>query len=260
MSERLQLDCDAVDELDAAMALDAITPDERRAIAEHLEGCPRPHQLVRSLLGFGVALASALEPVPPSPGLRERVLRSAAATAQDHRPSGAPADAAAPRRPPEPAVPRGWLAWLSPGLARGMAAAGVAAAVVLAVWNVTLQTEVSEADRITIALAEASAVYPVTGEAGQGLLLDTPDGPRFLAARLETPAPGSLYELWLIGADGVPVDVGVVTDADGVALVPLEEDLAGYVTFAVTLETARVDAPTTTPVLVADIGDAGSGS
>lgn len=257
------LDCDLVDELDAAIALDAISPDERRAVADHLEGCTQPHERVRSLLGAGVALASALEPVTPSPALRERVMRSAAATVQDHSPGLAQPGVAQPGaeqvvEAPQARPRRGWLDWLSPGFARGLATAAVAAVAVLAVWNLTLQAQLSDADRIRTALAQTEAVYPVTGEAGQGLLLDTPDGPRFLASRLETPPSGSLYVLWLIGADGVPVDVGVVTGDEGIALVPLDDDLAGYTTFAATLEAERVDAPTTTPVLVATIGGEGS--
>jgi len=255
MSDEMRLDCDTVDELDAAIALEAITPDERRAIADHLASCSRPHERVRSLLGAGVALASALEPVAPSLDLRARVMRSVAATAQDHRPA-----AAAQRTVPEAPPHHGWLDWLSPGVARGLAGLGVAAAAVLLVWNVTLQGQVSESDRIRTALADAQAIYPVTGEAGQGLLIDTPAGPRFLAARLERPPSGTLYVLWLIGADGVPVDVGVVTGEEGVALVPLDKELADYTTFAVTVETARVDAPTTPPVLVATIHGDGSGS
>jgi len=260
MNEQTPVACDVVDALDAAIALDAITPEERRAIAEHLETCPQPHEQVRSLLGAGVALASALAPVEPSPALRERLMRSVAATAQDHREGVAPSDAGAPARALRGPAPRGWLDWLSPGFARGLAAVAVATVAVLAVWNITLQAQVAESDRIRTALADAGAIYPVTGEAGQGLLLDTPEGPRFLAAHLEAPPTGSLYVLWLIGADGVPVDVGVMTGEEGVALVPLEDALGDATTFAVTVETARVDAPTTAPVLVATIGGPAPGS
>jgi anti-sigma-K factor RskA len=261
MSDLRHLDCDVVDELDGVIALEAIAPDERPAIADHLESCPRPHERVRSLLGAGVALASALEPVAPSPVLRERLMASAAATPQDHA-AALPAARAAPDpgAEREPARRRGWLDWLSPGLARGLAAAALAGVVVLGTWNVTLQGQVAESERIAAAIASARAVYPVTGEAGRALLLDTPDGPRFLAASLETPPSGSLYVLWLIDADGVPVDVGVVTGDEAVGLVPVEEDLGGYTTFAVTVETARVEAPTSAPVLVAAIGADAPGS
>jgi anti-sigma-K factor RskA len=187
-------------------------------------------------------------------------MRSVAATAQDHREGGQRSDTRTPGPTRDAHTSGGWLGWLSPRWARGLAAASLAAVAALAAWNVTLQAQLDDSNRITRAVAEARAIYPVTGDAGRGLLLDTPDGPRFLAAHLETPPSGSLYVMWLIGPDGVPVDVGVVTGAEGVALVPLDEGLAEYTTFAVTVETARVDAPTTAPVLVAAIGGAESGS
>jgi anti-sigma-K factor RskA len=248
MTFERRLDCAGVDELDAALAIGAISPDERRAVTEHLETCPEPHAELRSLLGIDVVLAASLEPVDPSPRLRERVMASVAATAQEHRASTAAPEA--PRAAPR----RGWLDWLTPGVARGVAAAGFAAALVLAVWNVGLQAQVSDAERIQAAIADARAVYPVTGDAGQGLLLDTPDGPHFLAGRLDEPPVGSLYELWLIGEDGVPVDVGIIVETDEVALVPLEGELADFTTFAMTVEEERVDAPTSDPVMVASIG------
>jgi anti-sigma-K factor RskA len=251
-----RLDHAAVDELAAAFALGALTPDEERAVAEHLATCEQPHTEARSLVGAGSVLAASLDPVTPSASLRDRILASAAATPQERvgpeaqqrgLPGAAPPAVAPPAR-------RGWFDWLSPGLSRGIAAMSVAAALVLAIWNVGLQTQVGDANRITQALADARVVYPVTGDAGQGLLLDTPDGPLFLAARLERPPAGRLYELWIIGADGVPVDVGVVTETDRVALVPVEGDLEPGEVFAVTVETSRVPAPTSDPVLIAVIG------
>lgn len=250
MSSEPRLDCAGVDELDAAFAVDAVSADERRAVVAHLETCQRLHVELRTLLGIGLMLASALEPVDPSPTLRERLMASVAASAQEHRPAGT-----SPEAPRAAAAPlRGWLDWLTPGVARGVAAVGFAAALILAVWNVGLQAQVSDAQRIQAAIADARAVYPVTGEAGQGLLLDTPEGPLFLAARLDEPPVGSLYELWLIDAEGNPVDAGIIVETDDVALVPLEGELSDFATFAMTVEEERVEAPTSTPVMVASIG------
>jgi HrpA-like RNA helicase len=58
----------------------------------------------------------------------------------------------------------------------------------------------------------------------------------------------------LLDAAGTPVAVGTFTDTSGaVAVLPVEKDLSGYATFAVTVEAKRVDAPTTTPVMVGDL-------
>lgn len=254
MSRPASVDCERVDELAGAVALGAVDPDEQRAVASHLDSCERPHVELRELIGVSGLLAATLEPIAPSPQLRARVMASVAATRQEHAPASDAQPAAEPSR-----RGRGWLGWLTPSASRGLAAAALAAFVVLAAWNVGLQGELGRSREITQALADARAVYPVSGEAGRGLLLDTPDGPRFLTTGLEPPPSGRLYELWLIGEDGVPVDVGVV-GGDGVAVVPVEDDLAGYVTFAVTVEAERVDAPTSDPVMVADIGSQATGS
>jgi anti-sigma-K factor RskA len=254
MSDWHPLDCEAIDELGAAFGLGAVAPEEQRAIVDHLESCTRPHDAVRSTLGAGLILAAAADPVDPSPALRQRLMASVSATPQEHRaaPAAAPFRASVSTR-------RGWLDWLSPGMARGLAAASLAAVVLLGAWNVALQAQLGSSQAITSALRDARAVYTVSGEAGQGLLIDALDGPRFLATNLASPPSDRLYVLWLIGEDDVPVDVGVlVAEGESLALVPIEDDLEGYVTFAVTVESARVDAPTTEPVLVATLEAGGS--
>ena len=249
--------CERVDELAGAAALGALERDEERALLEHVESCTQPHAELRSILGMGPALASALEPIAPSPALRDRVMASVAATAQEHAPAPGvamlPSPAIAEERHP------GWLDWLSPGWARGLAAAALLAVVVLGAWNVAMQGQMAEARRVADALAGAETVYSVTGQAGRGLLLDTPEGPRFLATDLAEAPSGRLYELWLIPTEGTPVDVGVLGAGDtDMVLVPLDDDLAGYATFAVTLEESRVETPTSDPVLVASLDTAGS--
>jgi hypothetical protein len=63
-----------------------------------------------------------------------------------------------------------------------------------------------------------------------------------------------IYELWLIGADKVAVAVGAYGGSHGpVDVVRLERGLAGYQTFAVTVEARRVATPTSQPVLVASL-------
>jgi hypothetical protein len=51
------------------------------------------------------------------------------------------------------------------------------------------------------------------------------------------------------------VDVGTFHPGDAaVAVVPVDRDLSGFTTFAVTVESHRVSAPTTDPVMVGTIG------
>ena len=77
------MDHAAVDELGAAYALDALEPDEARAVREHLATCSESHAELRALLGADQILAASLEPMEPSPALRERVMASIERTAQD---------------------------------------------------------------------------------------------------------------------------------------------------------------------------------
>lgn len=252
MSDRL--DCEAVDELDAAFAFGALGEDEARAVAEHLASCDQPHQQLRAFVGAAEVLAMSADPVPPGPGLRDRLMASIERTAQEHR---VPPVSAAPAS--DRASGRGWLDWLSPHVARPLAVAAVVALLAVAGWNLALQSQIGERDRALRAVAAAisggEAAVRVDGSAGRGYLVDTPgSGAALVIADLTTLPADQLYELWLLDAAGTPVAVGTFTPgSDAVAVVPVDRDLAGYATFAVTVEAERVDAPTRQPVMLGDL-------
>lgn len=242
MSDRAtRLDCAAVDEIAAAYLLGAVDPDEERLVTEHLASCRAPHAELRDGVP-GEVLAMALAPVEPSLELRERLMASIARTPQEH--------AAPPVVERAPTTRGGLLGWLSPGWARGLAAAGAAAVLALAAWNIGLQAELDASRAVARAIAEAEAVHSVTGEAGRGLLLDTGAGAAFVPAELDDLPADRLYEAWLIPAGGAPVAVGTFRPGDGPMLVPLDQGLEGFATFALTIERERVAAPTGDPVLV----------
>jgi anti-sigma-K factor RskA len=247
----LRLTCQNVDELAGALAIGAVDADEARAAREHLETCPEPHTELRSLLGADAVLAAGLEPIQPSSGLRDRLMRSAAA---------------APRRAPvvagdraQPRARRGWLDWLSPQVARRLAFAAVAAFVAVGIWGVMLSGQLADRDRalrdVAAAISGGQAAFRVDGDAGRGYVVDTPGrGASFVVADVGGLPADRLYELWLIGPSG-PVDVGTFEPGDAaVAVVPVDRDLSGFTTFAVTVETQRVTAPTSQPVMVGQIG------
>lgn len=250
MNERRLLDCLQADELVAAHALGALPDDEARAVEQHLTTCEAGHEEAHELIAVASLVPAALEPIAPSPALRDRLMASVAATPQDHRMA-----AAAPRRasvdaPPEPARP--WWGAFAP-LPSAVAAVAIAAAVGLGAWNVSLSAEVAERDRALRAVASADVAFLAEGEAGRGWVIQTGETAYFMADGLAELAAGQLYELWLIDGDGTPIAVGVTTDTDGVALVALEVPLDGAATFAVTVEAERVDSPTTAPVIVAPL-------
>jgi anti-sigma-K factor RskA len=134
-----------------------------------------------------------------------------------------------------------------------MAAAALAAAVGLGAWGIGLDRQLAERDAALRAVASADAAYAVSGTAGRGWVLEADGQAIFLADSLADLPADQLYELWLIGPDGDPVAVGTLTDTEGVALVELEQDLSAATTFAVTVETERVEAPTSDPVMAATL-------
>lgn len=241
------MNCHAVDELAASYALGAVELDEERAISEHLLTCASPHVEARELVAAASVLPAAVEPVTPSSALRARLMTTIAETPQEHRPTArrvvTPVLAAPPARP--------W--WRLAPLPAGLAAAGLAAVVGLGAWNVNLNQRLADRDAALRAVATADAAFAVSGSAGSGWVLETDGRAIFLADSLAELPADRIYELWLIGPDGDPVDVGTLASTDGLTLVDLERELGPATTFAVTIEAERVSSPTTEPVLVATL-------
>ncbi|HEX7196286.1 MAG TPA: anti-sigma factor, partial [Candidatus Limnocylindria bacterium] len=223
MNARFDLDCATVDDLAAAYGLGSVDPQEANGIEQHLDGCPRAHDEARELIAAASLVPMALEPVGPSRALRDRLMATVAVTPQEHRVG---AMAPAPREivaslPTEPA--RRW--WQLGSLPAPVAAVGLAAVVGLGAWGVSLSGQLAERDAALRAVASADAAYVADGEAGRGWVIETGDQAMFMADGLADLAAGQLYELWLIDGEGNAVAAGVLTDTDGVALVPLERDI-----------------------------------
>lgn len=247
MTEHQRLDCSAVDELAASYALGAVEPGEDRDISDHLASCDQPHEDARALISVAAVLPSSLERVAPSPGLRERLMTTIAETPQEHRPAVV--------RQPVGSLEAPRSAWwrLSP-LPSALAAVALVAAIGLGAWGITLNSQLTERDAALRAVASADAIYAASGTAGSGWVIESGDAAMFMAEDLADLPPDRLYEFWLIDADGNAVAAGTLTETDGVALVTLERDLTGATTFAVTVETERVDQSVNEPVMVAAIG------
>ena len=236
--------CAQVDELAGAYALDAVEPDEERAISEHLATCDRPHDEARELIGAGGAMAVHEEVVLPNPALRERLMATVAATPQEHRP-------AAVMPMPERTPSRPW--WRLQPLAAGIAAVALAVAIGLGAWGLNLNAQLAEREDALRAVANAEAAYAVAGSAGSGWVIESEEVAHFVAEDLAELPAGHIYELWLLDAAGTPTAVGTMEDPDDLVVVALEHDLGGAATFAVTVEPHRVEAPTSDPVLVASL-------
>jgi anti-sigma-K factor RskA len=251
MSE--QMSHELVDELAAALALGAMDADEAQAVVEHLIACPEPHEEARSVLGAQLAVALSLAPVEPSQELRDRLMQTVERTPQPWltaSPSPTPAmtPAAAPERPAS--ARGGWRDWLLPRLMVPLAGVAAAAVIALGALNLGLQSQLADRDRALRAVADAitsgQAAFRVEGADGRGYVVDTAgSGSTLVVADLSNLPADKLYELWLLDAKGTPVAVGTFRpSATEPAVVHIEKDLTGYTTFAVTVETHRVDSPT----------------
>jgi anti-sigma-K factor RskA len=235
------LACDAVDELAGAWALGALPADEELAVAQHLGSCDRPHQELRDGFGAANVLAMSLPEEAPSPAVRARIMRSIDAPARA-------IDSSEPL-----ALRPGRRSRLMPGLA----ALAAAAALVLAIWNVQLRSEVQRQEANLAQLAEAVAAgntaYRATGSVGSGYVIDA--NKPVLVASLPAAPEGKLYEMWLLDAAGAAVSAGTfdANQQGGLTVVQLDRPLTGYATFAITVEARRVDAPSGEPVLAASL-------
>jgi anti-sigma-K factor RskA len=254
---------DAMRELTGLYALGALDAAERRAFESHLTSCSACAAEVRALGGVAGTLPYALPQVDPPPGLRGRVLGTAASTRL--RPE--------PPRPAEQsaAFGAGWLA----------AAALLVVAVGLGAYAVSLRERLSGIEgQLADALARLNqgeqqlAVAVRSAEAAEArlTLLTAPDllqvdlagqppapqasGRAFLsrargllfAANALPPLPaGRIYQLWYL-TPAAPVSAGLLQpDAGGQVVAAFQPPANGVAPagFAVSIEPeGSVTAPT----------------
>jgi len=254
-------------ELIPLAALGALDGEDAHSFKAHVAACDRCRADVAAFERVAAQIALSLDPVPPRPSLRARVLEAAV-----------PAAASRPARPRRPLL----------------AYAALAAALVMAVGSLLAHRQREDAlqqaraaevqareqesrarsaesqlEALRKTVAEDRALrdllaHPgsrVTALAGlaiaplaHGRVIWKPDSQEavLLTLGLAPAPPGKAYEAWVIGA-GAPVPAGVFqVDTEGKAVVrlPKVEETSRAKTFAVTLEPAGgVPAPTGPMVL-----------
>jgi anti-sigma-K factor RskA len=207
---------DAVHDLTAAYALDALEPDEARGYEEHLAGCEHCRDELASLQAAASSLAYAAPPAVPPPALRGRIL-----------------DAARAERPDVvPLRPRAWSRPLA-----AVAAVAACAAAGLAVWDVSLHDRLGRPPQALrgVPLSGAKGSVVVAGGRAALVFSDLPPAPT-----------GKTYEAWvLVGGRASRA----ATFAGGHAIVvSLDRSVPSGAVVAVTVERAGgVDQPTQTP-------------
>ena len=211
---------DAVHDLTAAYALDALEPDEARGYERHLAGCDRCREELARLQATAVSLAYAAEPAAPPEALRGRILEAARA----ERPNVVQLR------------PRSWARPLA-AVAAVVACAAVAG---LTVWNVSLHDRLDRAH-------QALRGVPLTGAKGSVVVSG---GSGALVVSDLAPAPaGKTYEAWVIES-GHAIPAGVFAGGGRTIVIRLTHALPAGAVVAVTLEPAGgVDQPTTTPFI-----------
>lgn len=217
------MNCDEVRDLIAAYSLGTATPDERRAVEDHLESCDL-HQEIAEIQATVLGLALAAPGVEPPETLRVRIMQAAEDGAITAR----------PRR-----IPR----WLAGGYS--IAAVLAVAVIGLVAWNIVLQVN----DEGSV---ENFVHFYKEGD-GDWLRVETVLGqPRAVISLggLDHLESGQDYQLWAVRGEEV-ISVGVFnTNAKGQWSGDFEFAFFPGDRVSITIEQAGgSDKPTTEPIM-----------
>jgi anti-sigma-K factor RskA len=228
------MEANAIHDLTAAYALDALDSDEAREYEAHLAHCERCRSELASLSVTATSLAYATESPAPPAELRERIL----------------VQARSERANVVPLRPR----WVGPVAA--VAAVAACAAVALGIWAASLSSKldaskekVAAQARVAAILADPAARRIEFGE-GRGTLVVTPMGEGVLVMNQLAAAPeGKTYEAWVAGG-GSPEPAGTFQGGDAVVIKRLDRLVPDGAAVMITQEKdGGTDAPTSDPLM-----------
>ncbi len=241
----------ATRDLLGAFALGAVDAEEAASVRAHLATCAECQAEIAELWLAVDSLPGMIEPMDPPPALRDRIAAAIVAEAEAPAPlapSAAPAPEPVPTIAPAPTLPEPVR---KPASFWSRATPWAAAAAILLllsagllVWNLRLREQIQRATAPvaeTIALAPTDAAPEARGEVtylpeDNLLLLDVRDLPPL--------EPDQVYEVWLIGEDGVPAPAGVFDQPTDQHAIVADRDR--YDTLAITAEPGPLgtEAPT----------------
>lgn len=224
---------DAVRELTAAYALDALEPSEEREVEAHLRVCERCREELAAFTQAATALAYGVEAPAPSAALRDRIL----ADVRGERSNVVPF-----RRRRLPFV-----------VSSVAAAAATVAAVGLGLRANSLSDSLArERARSEILADPAARSIPVRGAEGR-LVVARGGEAALVVAGLERAPAGKTYEVWVIRGRK-PVPAGLFEGERERDVVELTRPVPRGSTVAVTVERdGGVDAPTSRPLFTARV-------
>jgi len=224
-----ELTHDEVVEMGGAFVLGALGAADAAGVRSHLSTCTEDHSEIAELGGVLPVLAESVPTVEPPAGLKARIMAAAAAEAAAEVPGAAtvapaavaPVGGAMPAEPtPFPtADERTMRRDRSSPLSWALRIAAVVAIVALGASTLLLRNQLNDAQayqQAVTAVIDAAgqpgaltAVLTADGDTGTGLAAVTPDGQVTLAMQDLAPTSGAtVYTAWVIGGDGVPVDIG----------------------------------------------------
>jgi anti-sigma-K factor RskA len=240
----------ATRDLLGAFALGAVDTEEAATVRAHLATCAECQAEIAELWLAVDSLPDMIEPMEPPPALRDRIAAEIMAEAA----SPAPVPSASPAPDPVPAItpaPPATEPIRKPASFWSRATPWAAAAAILLllsagllVWNLRLREQIQQATAPateTIALVPADVAPEASGE-----VTYLPQDDLFILDVRDLPPlePDQVYEVWLIGGDGVPAPAGVFDQpTDQHAIVA---DRSQYETLAITAEPGPLgtEAPT----------------
>ncbi len=233
--------CQEFEELSAAYALGAVTPEEQQAARAHIATCAKCTRLDRQLRSVVDLLPLSVTQVTPSVALRERVL---AAVQKEGRvvPIERGTEIRARKRK------LGWTGWST----RLLATAAIVLLVLtgaMTAWNVSLHQQNSQLGSQVTALQntkntlqrEIAQVYTMQGngtaQAASGSLVYIPQKDIILLYLHGLPKLQGkhLYQGWLI-RDSKTTSIGTLTIQNGIASLTFSGSVTGFDAAAVSLE------------------------
>ena len=228
------MEANALHDLTAAYALDALDADDARAYETHLAHCERCRDELASLSETAGALAYATEAPAPPPELRARILQQARSEREN----------VVPLRP----------RWFAPVAAAAAVAACVA--IGLGIWSASLSSKLdrrtqalSAQQRISAVLADPNAnTTPFAGNAGNLVVSRSGDAVLVMNDLAKAQA-GRTYEAW-VASGGAPEPAGTFAGGGDVNVVLLAKRVPPDATVMLTLERAGgTDTPTSDPLM-----------
>jgi anti-sigma factor RsiW len=222
------MEANALHELTAAYALDALDEREAAAYEEHLARCERCRDELVELREASSALAYAVDAPEPPAALRDRILTQARA----ERPN------VVPLRP----RPRSFTF--------AIAAVAAVAALGFGIWSASLSRSLERereandqfARSVAILADPAARRVPLSGDYGTLVVRNTGQAALVMRRLPEAPA-GKTYEAWVIEG-GKPRPAGLFEGGSGPRAVVLDEPVPEGAQVAATIEDeGGVDAP-----------------